>query len=319
MNKAVDGKARKIIKQGGVGLILLLLCVIIALSSPYFLTWDNIRDILKETSVNTIIAVGMTFVIVLAGIDLSVGSVLALSSAILGWALKTHGLGTPVSVLLCLLAGAACGATNGAVVVTWRVPSFIVTLGMMFAARGLTLLITRSERVSTFPGFFQVIGTGEVPLIHLPVAALIAVAMVVIGQVILVRTKLGRYALAIGANEEVARLSGINVKMIRLIVFTACGLATGIAGLVNASRLDAAIPTSGEGFELESIAAVIIGGTSLMGGKGTVIGTFFGALIMGVIRNGLNLHDTPDQIRMIVIGAVVVIAVILDFYRREMR
>ena len=311
--------ARELLRRGGIGLVLLLLCLVTASTSRYFLTWDNIRDILKETSVNTIIAVGMTFVIVTAGIDLSVGSVLALSSVILGWAVITRGIPTPVSIALCLLTGTACGLTNGSVVVRWSVPSFIVTLGMMFAARGLTLLITHSQRVSTFPGFFQMMGTGEVPFIHLPMPALIAIVTVVAGHIILTRTTFGRYALAVGSSEEAARLSGLNVKLIKLIVFAGCGFATALAGLVNTSRLDAAIPTSGAGFELEAIAAVIIGGTSLMGGKGTVIGTFFGALIMGVIRNGLNLHDTPDHIRMIVIGAVVVLAVVMDFYRRQVK
>jgi len=312
-------KAKGVLRRGGVGLVLLLLCAAMAVTSPYFFTWDNIRDILTDTSVNTIIAVGMTFVIVIAGIDLSVGSVLALSSVILGWAVITRGIPTPLSVVLCLLTGTACGLANGSIVVRWSVPPFIVTLGMMFAARGLTLLITHSERVSTFPRFFQLLGTGEVPFIHLPMPAVVAIAAVLAGHVLLTRTTFGRYALAIGSSEETARLSGLNVKLIKLVVFAGCGFATALAAVVNTSRLDAAIPTSGAGFELEAIAAVIIGGTSLMGGKGTVIGTFFGALIMGVIRNGLNLHDTPDHVRMIVIGAVVILAVVIDFYRREVR
>jgi len=313
----VSISAKEVVRRGGIGIVLLLLCVITAATSLYFLTWDNIRDILADTSVNTIIAVGMTFVIVIAGIDLSVGSVLALAGVILGWAVITRGMPTPVSIGLCLLTGTACGLANGSIVVRWSVPPFIVTLGMMFAARGSTLLITHSERVSTFPRFFQLLGTGEVPFLHLPMPAVVAFGTVLAGHIVLTRTAFGRYALAIGSNEETARLSGLNVKLIKLLVFAGCGFATSLAALVNTSRLDAAIPTSGAGFELEAIAAVIIGGTSLMGGKGTVIGTFFGALIMGVIRNGLNLHDTPDHIRMIVIGVVVVLAVVIDFYRRE--
>jgi ribose transport system permease protein len=274
-------------------------------------TFFSIVEVIPDT---VIVAVGMTFVLIIAGIDLSVGSVLALSQAVLGYCMVKMGWPLLAAVPACFATGILCGALNGLVTVRWALPSFIVTLGMLEIARGATYLVTDSRTIyigqaiesvsSTVPGL------GEITW-----PALICVVTVVLGQFVLSRTVFGRYMIAIGTNEETVRLSGINPKPIKFTVFALCGFCGALAGIIQASRMSSASPNAGAGFELTVIAAVVIGGTSLMGGRGSVVKSFLGVLIVAVLNAGLAQISAPEYAKRIIIGLVIVVAVILDFYR----
>ncbi|MFH1738720.1 MAG: ABC transporter permease [bacterium] len=300
----------RVLDRLGVGIVLILLCLILAVQTEYFLTWKNFFNILTQTSVTTIMAVGMTFVITTAEIDLSVGSLLALCAMVIGVLLE-GGYSPPVAAMAGILVGMTSGLIAGGIVVTWGLPSFIVTLGLLYIDRGIALLLTDAKSLYGFPDSFTLIA--EVPL-----PALEALTAVVLGQIVLSKTMFGRQVIAVGGNPVAARLSGVSVRRIKLGVFLLSGLCAGIASAITIARQDSASPIVGEGQELDVIAAVIIGGTSLFGGRGTVIGTLFGALLMGVLRNGLTLLDIASVWQKIVIGCVIVIAVLLDYYRRKL-
>ena len=290
---------------------------------PVFFKSVNLLNILLQTSINTIIAVGMTFIITTAGIDLSVGSLLALCNVFMGQTmLKFARLGGFSQILfgifIALLVGSSIGFLNGFISVKWRIPPFIVTLGMLGVARGLALWFIDSQTenlIGRVTQAFFFIGNGR--LLGIPFPAVIAISVVAIGHFLLNNTVLGRYTIAIGSNEEAARLSGIKVGYYKILVYILGGLLVGLAAVIQTSRLGSANPTIGTGFELFAIAAVIIGGTSLMGGQGTIIGTLIGALIIGVLNNGLTLMNIPDEIKQIIIGSVIIIAVLLDGLRRR--
>ncbi len=308
----------------GIILALLLLCTLIGgveamlKPSPVFFHSTNLMNILLQTSINTIMAVGMTFVILTGGIDLSVGSLLALCNVLLGTVMLAigldHGAGQLLSgVVVALAAGLAVGLANGAMTVRWRIPPFIVTLGMLGICRGAALWVSHSQTQNligqTLPAF-SFIGNGSVA--GVPVPAVLALLVVAIGHFLLKHTLFGRYVLAIGGNEEAARLSGVRVGVYKIIAYGLCGLLVGLAALVQTSRLGSANPTIAAGYELYAIAAVIIGGTSLMGGKGTILGTLVGALIIGVLNNGLTLMNIADEIKQVIIGSVIILAVMMD-------
>lgn len=285
--------------------------------SDRFLSADTFASIVNQAPDTLVVAVGMTFVLIVAGIDLSVGSVLALSQAALGFCVvREGGLGWPLGlgIAACLGVGLLCGTVNGLVTVRWALPSFIVTLGMLEIARGATYLATNSRTLyigSVIEGVSSPIpGAGA-----LTWPVLISLATVAAGQMALSMTAFGRHLIAVGANEEAARLSGINPKRLKFTVFALCGLLSGLAGLIQASRMSSASPNAGEGFELEVIAAVVIGGTSLMGGRGSVVKSFLGVLIVAVLRAGLFQIGAPEYAKRLIIGTVIVLAVILDFYR----
>ena len=290
--------------------------VVFSLLSDAFFTSRVLYSIANEVPDTVIVAVGMTFVLIIAGIDLSVGSVLGLSQAVLGYCLVRMGLPLPVALAACLLVGLACGALNGLVINAWMLPPFIVTLGMLEVARGTAFLVTDYRTFylgKTLAGITDTIpGLGD-----LTWPVLICIVAVVVGQFVLSRTVFGRYMIAIGTNEEAVRLAGINPKPIKLIVFALCGLLGGLAGLIRASRMSGADPNAGTGFELEVIAAVVIGGTSLMGGRGSVVKSFLGVLIVAVLGAGLVQCQAPEYAKRIIIGSVIVLAVILDLYRRR--
>jgi len=284
--------------------------------SDTFFSASVFYTIANEVPDTVIVTVGMTFVLIVAGIDLSVGSVLGLSQAVLGYSLVKMGMPLPVALLACLLTGLACGALNGLLINAWVLPPFIVTLGMLEMARGATFLVTDyrtlylgktlSSITETIPGCGDL--TWPVP---------IAIAIVIAGQFVLSRTVFGRYMIAVGTNEQAVRLAGINPKPIKFTVFALCGLLGGLAGLIRASRMSGANPNAGTGFELEVIAAVVIGGTSLMGGRGSVVKSCLGVLIVAVLGAGLTQCQAPEYAKRIIIGAVIVFAVILDLYRRR--
>ncbi|MGS0675140.1 ribose ABC transporter permease [Shewanella sp. 30m-9] len=289
------------------------LIFVVSLLSPNFLTVDNLLNILRQTSVNAIIAVGMTIVILTAGIDLSVGSVLALSGAIVATLI---GMDVPVMVALpvALIAGAALGAISGIIVAKGKVQAFIATLVTMTLLRGVTMVYTDGRPVPT--GFtdtadsFTWLGTGYVLGIPVPVWLM---AVVFAGAwYLLNHTRFGRYIYAVGGNESAARLSGIAVDKVKIAAYAICGSMAALAGIIVTARLSSAQPTAGMGYELDAIAAVVLGGTSLMGGKGRIMGTLIGALIIGFLNNALNLLDVSSYYQMIAKASVILLAVLID-------
>lgn len=313
---AVKGFSVHYGRQFGTLLGLIGLSIVLWIMTPYFLTVSNLLNVAQQISINAIIAVGMTFVIITAGIDLSVGSLVAFSGVILASVLQA-GVPLPIAILIGLGVGLCCGMINGLLITHGRIPPFISTLGMMSVARGAALLYTKGRPVSGFSENFRYLATGEI--FHIPVPVIIMGVVYIIAHFVLNRTKLGRYAYAIGGNEEAAILSGINVKLYKTMVYALCGLLSGLAALILTARLNSAQPIAGNMYELDAIAATVIGGTSLMGGEGTVLGTLIGALIMGVLRNGLNLLGVSSFIQQIVIGSVIIIAVLMDMALKKQR
>jgi ribose transport system permease protein len=299
---------------------LLILCIVISVLSDKFLTVTNAWNVMRQISVNVCISVGMTMVILAGGIDLSVGSVLALCGAIAAGLLKEGieipsanlfvGFTIPGVVVIALVAGSLIGAFNGFVITRFNVPPFVATLAMLTIARGLTMLWTQGFPISGLGERFTWIGTGW--FLGIPVPVWISGIIVLIAIVITNRTRLGRYVYAIGGNESAATLSGINVMKVKLTVYAIAGGLAAAGGLIVTSRLDAAQPNAGLGYELDSIAAVVIGGTSLTGGKGSIGGTVLGAVIIGVLNNGLVLLDVSPFWQQVVKGAVILLAVIID-------
>jgi len=288
---------------------LIVLCAILWILTPYFLTISNLLNVAEQTSINAIVAVGMTFVILSGGIDLSVGSIVALAGVTLGIALRD---GQPLALALTAAstAGVVCGLVNGLLVSQGGLPPFIVTLGTMSIARGAALLVTEGRPISGFASSFRVLATGRVGFVPAPVIATAVVYLA--AHVALTRTTFGRYVYAIGGNEEATRLSGVAVRFHKTMIYGVSGLMSAIAAVILTARLNSAQPIAGMMYELDAIAATVIGGTSLMGGDGTLGGTLVGALIMGVLRNGLNLLGVSSFLQQIVIGAVIVVAVLLD-------
>ena len=288
---------------------LLLLCAVLWALTPHFLTLSNLLNVVQQTSINAIVAAGMTFVIISGGIDLSVGSIVALSGVALGTLLQ-GGYPPAVALAAALAAGIACGLLNGAFVSIGRLPPFIATLGMMSVARGAALVFTEGRPVSGFDEGFRWLATGSVGFVPAPV--LVMLIVYVVAHFVLTRTTFGRYVYAIGGNEEATRLSGIAVRFHKTAVYGVSGLMSAVAAIVLTARLNSAQPIAGMMYELDAIAATVIGGTSLMGGEGSLGGTLIGALIMGVLRNGLNLLGVSSFLQQIVIGGVIVGAVLVD-------
>ena len=288
---------------------LVVLCAILWILTPYFLTVSNLLNVAEQTSINAIVAVGMTFVILSAGIDLSVGSIVAFAGVVLGLALRGDQP-LAVALALALATGVVCGLVNGLLVSVGDLPPFIVTLGTMSIARGAALLVTEGRPISGFAPSFRVLATGRVGFVPAPVIATAVVYLA--AHVALTRTTFGRYVYAIGGNEEATRLSGVAVRFHKAMIYAVSGLMSAIAAVILTARLNSAQPIAGMMYELDAIAATVIGGTSLMGGDGTLAGTLVGALIMGVLRNGLNLLGVSSFLQQIVIGGVIVVAVLLD-------
>jgi len=294
---------------------LIALCVIIAVLTPKFLSTGNLGSVARQTAVITIMAMGMTMVMVSGGIDLSVGSIMALAGVAGAFALAS-GAPTMVGIATSIAAGAVCGLANGAAITTLRIPPFIVTLGAMGIYRGIVLLITDGKAVVGLPSKFGYLAEGNL-LGLIPVPLLIVVAIALAIHFLLSRTRLGRYCYAIGSNVEAARYAGVRVARCQIIFYLILGALAGLAGAIEAARLVTGQPTAGEGYELRVIAAVVIGGGSLSGGQGTVIGTIIGALIMGVLANGANLLGIPAFTQQIIIGAIIILAVTFDEFQRR--
>jgi len=299
----------------GMTIALVALIAVFSLSAKHFLSQATFRTLANQIADVTIAAVGMTFVLIVAGIDLSVGSVMALAGAALGIAVVNWGVPLAVGVVLCLLTGLACGAANGLIVIRWSLPSFIVTLGMLEAARGAAYLVTDSRTI-----YINSIDILTEPVVAgLSAPFFLAIAVVFLGQLVLSRTVFGRYLVAIGTNEEAVRLSGIDPRPYKLAVFALSGLLAAVAAVIQTARMSSANPNTATGVELQVIAAVVIGGTSLMGGRGSVVRSFFGVLIIAVLGTGLAQVGAQEYTKRLITGCVIVAAVILDQYRHRSR
>jgi len=303
-------------RQVGTFIGLIGLSAVLWILSPHFLTVSNLLNVAQQTAINAIIAVGMTFVIITAGIDLSVGSIMALSGVVLASALH-NGIPLPAALLSALGTGLLCGLLNGLLITLGGLPPFISTLGMMSVARGAALMYTQGRPISGFADNYRHLATGE--FLRIPSPILIMLSVYLLAHFALARTKLGRYSYAIGGNEQAALLSGVNVRFYKTIVYGLSGMLSGLAAIILTARLDSAQPIAGIMYELDAIAAAVIGGTSLMGGEGTVVGTLIGALIMGVLRNGLNLLGVSSFLQQIVIGSAIIIAVLIDMILKRQR
>ncbi len=298
---------------------LIVIFVFFWIASPYFRQGTNIVAILLSTAVNGVLALGVTFVIITAGIDLSIGTVMTFSAVMAGVFIVDLGLPVPVGVLGGLLAGATCGLVNGFAIAKMKVPPFISTLGMMMATKGLSLILSRSKPIYLVdtPAFNKIAMGTIIPGVNVPNAVFILFGAAIVASLILGKTILGRYTFAIGSNEEATRLSGVNVDAWKMGVYTLCGLFAGLGGVLMASRLNSAQPALGAGYELDAIAAVVIGGTSLSGGEGTILGTIIGAFIMSTLINGLRIMAVPQEWQMVVTGVIVIGAVYADIMRRR--
>ncbi|WP_097866952.1 ABC transporter permease/substrate-binding protein [Streptomyces sp. rh34] len=305
---------RRVLLDNGALSALVVLVVAMSLLSGDFLTTQNLLNVGVQAAVTAILAFGVTFVIVSAGIDLSVGSVAALSATVLAWSATSAGVPVVLAVVLAIATGIACGFVNGALVSYGKLPPFIATLAMLSIARGLSLVISQGSPIA-FPDSVSVLG--DTLGGWLPVPVLVMIAMGLVTALILGRTFIGRSMYAIGGNEEAARLSGLRVKRQKIVIYALSGLFAAVAGIVLASRLVSAQPQAAQGYELDAIAAVVIGGASLAGGVGKASGTLIGALILAVLRNGLNLLSVSAFWQQVVIGVVIALAVLLDTLRRK--
>jgi ribose transport system permease protein len=294
---------------------LIVVFVFLSIASPVFLSADNLYNIGVQTSYTAVIAIGITLVIITAGIDLSVGSVAALSGVVGVVLMAKAGVPVVLAILGGILVGAACGLVNGLLVSVAGLNPFIATLGMLSVARGMVYIPTNAKSVFGVPDSFRLLGQGVIGSIPIPIIVVAVVA--VAGYVVLARTKLGRYAYAMGSNREAARLSGIPIRRYLTVVYVISGALAGFGGMIASSQVASGQPNFGIGLELDAIAAAVIGGASLFGGQGTVVGTLIGAFLIALIRNGSVLLDVNIYYQQVIIGVVIWIAVLWDQYRRR--
>lgn len=294
----------------------LVLCVFFTFTADSFFTADNISNIIRQVSINGILAVGMTFVILTGGIDLSVGSVMALTGTIIAGMMINVGLSPVVAVLIGIVLGAFLGYINGIFTAYAKIPAIIITLAMMEASRGLALLYTGGYPLSGLPSSYGFIGRGYLFGV-IPMPAVIMIIVFVAAYIILNHLPIGRYIYALGGNEEAVRLSGIKVKRIKTFVYIVSGVTAAISGMIMTSRLSSGQPMAGEGYELDAIAAVVLGGTSIAGGRGHIFGTLLGALLIGVLSNGLNLMGVSPYVQRVLKGIIIVAAIYYSSSRQK--
>ncbi len=295
-------------------LSLIVLFLALWIASPYFLTSTNLSSLVRQTAVINIMALGMTIIIISGGIDLSVGAILAMSG-LLGTMAMEKGLPIPLGIVIGLAVGLLCGMLNGFLITRLRIAPFIVTLGTLGIFRGVTLLISNGLPVHNIPAAFSFLGEGSV--FGLPFVLYLLSGSALAMHFVLEHTRLGRYSFAIGSNSAAAVYAGIRIGFYSTAAYAIGGLLTGLAGLIEASRLMTGQPTAGSGYELQAIAAVVIGGGSLHGGEGSVLGTLIGAFIMGLLTNGSDLLGISNYLQQVVIGAVIILAVTLDEFRKR--
>ncbi|TCN28710.1 ABC transporter permease [Sinorhizobium americanum] len=308
-------RAGEMIRQFSIVLVFFLIVAFFAFANQYFMTWLNWLNLVRQSSINGILAIGVTFVILTKGIDLSVGSVMALAGMIAASLVtETNEQFVLFGIFAGLAAGAGLGLVNGVLVAAVKVPPFVVTLGMLSVARGLTLIFSEGRPIPNLSDPFKWIGSGQIMYIPVPIVILFVVFL--IGWTVLNYTTFGRYVFAVGGNEKAARTSGISTKVIVGATYVISGLLAGLAGLVLTARTTAALPQAGIGYELDAIAAVVIGGTSLAGGRGSLLGTLIGALIIGTINNGMDLMGVSSYYQQVLKGTIIVVAVIADQIRK---
>jgi ribose transport system permease protein len=295
-------------------LALLTLFVALSIASPSFLTSQNLSSVVRQTAVFNTLALGMTLIIISGGIDLSVGSIVALGG-LAGTMAMAKGVPIPVGVLLGIATGLLCGFINGVLITQLRIIPFIVTLGMMGVLRGLALIISDGMPVHDVPKGFQFLGEGTI--LGFPFVLVVLIVCAVLVHFILEHTRLGRYVFAIGSNSDAAIYAGIPVNFHTVAIYALCGGLAGLAGLIEASRLSTGQPTAGQGYELQAIAAVVIGGGSLRGGEGTVVGTLIGGFIMGLLANGSDLLGINPYVQQALIGAMIIVFVAVDEFRKR--
>ncbi|MEZ6077361.1 MAG: ribose ABC transporter permease [Pirellulaceae bacterium] len=294
---------------------LILLCLAMSFVSDRFATWDNLQNVMRQVSINAIIAAGMTVVILSGGIDLSVGAVMALSMTLTASALLAE-IPIPLAIAIGLATGAGCGAINGLLIAYGRLPAIIVTLAMMEIPRGLALLKTGGYPQSGLPSEFSWIGQGNLFGLQTPIVVMLVVFAALFA--LLAYFPVGRYIYGIGGNEEAVRLSGVRVERTKLLAYTISGVTAAIAGIVLASRLMSGQPNAGIGFELDAIAAVVLGGTAIVGGRGSMIGTLIGALTLGVLNNGLNFMSVSPYTQKVLKGAIILLAIYAGSVKRKL-
>jgi ribose transport system permease protein len=319
MNKKFkDFKLSRLFSDFSIAVVLILEIIIFSQISPYFLTTDNILNISLQASVTAIIAAGMTFVILTAGIDLSVGSIVAFTGVI-STSLLTLNIPVSYSLTLGILAGLLFGALSGYLagifITRFKITPFIVTLALMTIWRGAAFVYTEGRPVWELPEIFSFLGTGRI--LGIPFPTIIMILVFIASHIVLTKTKFGRYVYAVGGNQEAARLAGIKTNFILIIVYIISGVLAALSGILLASRINSGQPNAGLGYELDVIAAVVVGGTSLFGGRGTIIGTFFGSMLIAVLRNGLNLLNVGSYVQQVIIGVVILLAVLIDQLRKK--
>jgi len=301
---------------------LIILLIVFSFASPNFFQSNNLIAIMLATAVNGVLAIGVTFIIITGGIDLSVGTMMTFTAVMAAQFVANWHMPVMVGVLVAILAGMLCGFLSGVMVAKLKIPPFIATLGMMMLTKGLSLIIAQSKPIYfTESPTFALIAMGSIlsfiESFKIPNAVLIFFALAIVASIILNKTIFGRYTFAIGSNEEAVRLSGVNTNRWKIAVYAFSGAICGIAGIIIASRLNSAQPALGPGYELDAIAAVVIGGTSLSGGEGTILGTVIGAFIMSVLTNGLRIMSVPQEWQIVVTGVIIIFAVYVDMLRRK--
>ena len=302
---------KAILKKSGSVIGLVALFVVISCLNSSFIEPSNLKNLLRQVSINALISFGMTFVILTGGIDLSVGSILALSSVLMGSFIKS-GTDPVLGIVMACLIGAVLGAVNGLVITKGKVAPFIATLATMTIFRGLTLVYTNGNPISSLTESEAFHSFGQGYFLGLPVPAIMMLLMFAVSYFILHKTTLGRKTYAVGGNEKVSFIAGIKIDRIKIFAYTITGFLCGMAGAILTSRLNSAQPTAGTGYELDAIAAVVLGGTSLSGGKGRIVGTIIGALIIGTLNNGLNILNVSSFYQQVVKGIVILLAVLMD-------
>jgi ribose transport system permease protein len=301
------------VTKGNIGIIivLLLLFITLALTSPVFLTNDNLITVLRQISINVFLALGMTLVIILAGIDLSVGAIVALSGTLTVGLIAKTGMPIIPAIIIGLLIGAIIGFINGCILTQFRLPAFIVTLATMNVAQGIAYLYSGGQSQRITNNAYTSIGTGQL-FGFLPLPVLYMFLLIFIFSVLLNKTKFGTYVYAIGGNREAARLSGVPIKRVEILVYTLTGFLAALAGIVLSARMYSGQPSVGQGYEMDAIAACVLGGVSMSGGRGRISGTVFGAIVIGVISNGLNLLGVSSFWQLVVKGVIILIAILVD-------
>lgn len=301
-------------RNWGILAALIVLFVFFSVTAPTFLQVKNISNILQQISMLCVCSVGMTFVILSGGIDLSIGAILGMTGGIIAYLMTAMNMPVILAILAGIIMGVLVGSINGLLITYFSLPPFIVTLAVSQIVRGIIFILTGGQSIYSFPDSFRMLGKS---VWNIPVPIIIMLGLILISSFLLYKTKIGRYIYAIGGNSQACYLSGINTKAMVVFVYAYAGLCAAIAAMIMDARLNAAAPTAGENYELNAIAAVVIGGTSMAGGEGKVSGTIIGVLIIGIINNGMNLLNVSQGLQKVVIGAVMLIAVIMDMVRRR--